>query len=70
MCKHDKCIQKDICSRFNTIPEPNEQQVYMRFWNLCFLENDWYWFYGDRNKMIKVELIEEKEKLLPKEGGT
>jgi len=61
MCKAvNNCIQKDICYRFNAIPEPIDQ-VYMRFHNLCFLENDWYWFYGDRSKMVHVELIEEKE---------
>ena len=60
MCRFTECLQKNICHRFNAIPEPIEQ-VYMRFHNLCFLENDYQWFYGDRSKMVQVELIEEKE---------
>lgn len=63
MCKWSTCIQKDVCQRFSGIPETNNQQIYMHFENKCCLKNDWYWFYGDRSKMIKVELlIEENEK--------
>lgn len=60
MCKWDKCFQKDVCPRFIAIPEPNDQ-VYMKFKNKCYPKNDWYWFYGDRSKMVKAEMIEEKE---------
>jgi len=59
MCKWNKCIQKTICHRFNAIPEANNQ-VYMHFENLCFEKNEYKWFWGDRSKLIKVELIEEK----------
>jgi len=59
MCRFTECLQKNICHRFNAIPEPVEQ-VYMRFHNLCDKNNDWYWFYGDRSKMINIELIEDK----------
>ena len=61
MCKAvNNCIQKEFCYRYNAIPESIDQ-VYMRFHNLCFLENDWQWFYGDRRNLIQPELIEEKE---------
>ena len=61
MCRAvNNCIQKDICYRYNVVPEIVDQ-VYMKFHNLCFLENDWFYFWGDRDKMIKPELIEEKE---------
>jgi len=57
MCKAiNNCIQKDICHRYNATPEQNDQ-AYIRFHNLCFLENNFQWFYGDRSKMIKPELI-------------
>ena len=60
MCKAIyNCIQKDICHRFNAIPEENDQ-VYMRFHNICDKDNDWFYFYGDRSQLIKAELIEEE----------
>jgi hypothetical protein len=59
LCRWEKCIQKNICDRYNREKEINNQ--IMRFENLCSENNDWKWFYGDRCKMIKVVLIEEKE---------
>jgi hypothetical protein len=58
LCKWDKCVQKNICVRYNAKQENNNQ--IMHFENLCDQNNDWKWFYGDRSKIIKVELIEEK----------
>jgi len=62
-CKWDKCIQKSTCHRFNAIPEPDNQQVYMHFENKCGKYNDYYWYWGDRNNIVKEEvelaLIEE-----------
>ena len=71
MCKAIyNCIQKDICQRYTYTPEPNDQ-TYMRFHNICDKDNDWYWFYGDRSQMVKVELIEDKaEELVVKEDET
>jgi hypothetical protein len=56
-CNWGKCIQKTVCSRYI---EPKNNNV-LHFENLCFEKNDWKWFYGDRSKMIKVKLIEEKK---------
>ena len=56
-CSWIKCIQKTVCPRYI---EPKNENV-LHFENLCSEKNDWKWFYGDRSKMIKVELLEEKE---------
>jgi len=58
LCRWDKCIQKSICTRYNANQENNNQ--IMHFENLCDQNNDWKWFYGDRSKMIKVELLEDE----------
>lgn len=70
MCKYDKCIQKELCHRFNAIPEPDNQQVYMRFENICLESNEYQWFWGDRSKLIKVELIVELIEETKKEDDT
>jgi len=59
MCKWEKCVQNPICHRYNAIPEAKDQ-VYMHFENLCDQNNNWKWYYGDKDKMIKVELIEDE----------
>lgn len=59
LCRWEKCVQKHICVRYNATKENNNQ--IMHFENLCFEQNDWKWYYGDRSKIIKVELIEEKK---------
>jgi len=55
LCQHNKCIQKDICQRFTTIYDPTG----IKFYNLCDQKNDYYWFYGDRSKLVVVDLIEK-----------
>lgn len=56
-CSWIKCIQKTVCPRYI---EPKNENV-LHFENLCSEKNDWKWFYGDRDKMIKPELLEENE---------
>jgi len=48
-----------VCSRF--LYKNYSNPVYIKFKNICSKEDNWQWFYGDRSKMVKVELIEEKE---------
>ena len=63
LCEHSDCIQSMACSRF--LYKYSSNPVYIKFKNICDQSNDFLWFYGDRDKIIKVELIEEIEE---KEG--
>jgi len=48
-----------VCSRF--LYKNSFNPVYIKFKNICLKEDNWQWFYGDRSKMVQVELIEDKE---------
>jgi len=46
-----------MCDRF--FYKNSSNPVFIKFKNICDQSNDWMWFYGDRSKLIKPELIEE-----------
>jgi len=57
LCEYSDCIQSMMCDRF--FYKNSSNPVFIKFKNICDQSNDWMWFYGDRSKLIKPELIEE-----------
>jgi len=55
LCEYSDCQQSMMCSRF--LYKNSSNPVCIKFKNLCYQSNDWMWFYGDRSKLIKPELI-------------
>ena len=59
LCEYSDCLQSMVCNRF--LYKNSSNPVYIKFKNICSKEDNWQWFYGDRSKMIQVELIKDKE---------
>lgn len=58
LCTNSNCLQHSVCNRF--LNKGSTNPVEIRFRNLCYSENNYQWFYGDRDKMIKVDLINDE----------
>jgi len=44
---------KDSCYRF--LAEPNDNQIYMLFPNICHQENDYEWYWEHKTELVKKE---------------
>jgi len=53
MCKFLECPKSSNCLRF--LAQPDEEQVYMRFYNICSESNSYQWYWQAPNELIKKE---------------
>ena len=48
ICQNSNYIKKDLCERFQ-----NKQGEVMKFKNICTKENNYKWFWQNKNKIKK-----------------